>query len=209
MKTMWIMGFHDPDDFRRSDLAEAEHPRRGDISPRAVGDGRVTRLKGRCNGPSRTGGLVALSFRQAPSSRGCARARERPAGRLGGRRLPDRVTAGLGRHERRLSRYDARLKRRVALKLLAARSRRGRDPSASASCASRSSASIDHPNIVPIYEAGTTEDQLFIAMRYVAGRDLGERLQGGRLETAMRLGSSPRSPARSMRHTHTGSCTAT
>ena len=33
-------------------------------------------------------------------------------------------------------------------------------------------ASIDHPNIVPIYEAGATEGLLFIAMRYVEGRDL-------------------------------------
>ena len=39
-------------------------------------------------------------------------------------------------------------------------------------------ASIDHPNIVPIYEAGTTEDQVFIAMRYVEGRDLEGRCSG-------------------------------
>jgi serine/threonine-protein kinase len=45
-------------------------------------------------------------------------------------------------------------------------------------------ASIDHPNIVPIYEAGTTEDILFIAMRYVEGRGLNERLQRGRLDPA-------------------------
>ena len=72
---------------------------------------------------------------------------------------------------------DLRLKRRVALKLLAAglaedesfRDRFLRE--------SELAASIDHPNIVPIYEAGTTEDILFIAMRYVEGRDLKERLQ--------------------------------
>ena len=67
---------------------------------------------------------------------------------------------------------DLRLKRKVALKLLAAglaedesfRDRFLRE--------SELAASIDHPNIVPIYEAGTTEDLLFIAMRYVEGRDL-------------------------------------
>ena len=83
---------------------------------------------------------------------------------------------------------DLRLKRRVALKLLAAglaedesfRDRFLRE--------SELAASIDHPNIVPIYEAGTTEDLLFIAMRYVEGRDLRERLQRGRLDPADAIG---------------------
>ena len=83
---------------------------------------------------------------------------------------------------------DLRLKRRVALKLLAAglaedesfRDRFLRE--------SELAASIDHPNIVPIYEAGTTDDHLFIAMRYVEGRDLKERLQHGRLDPADAVG---------------------
>ena len=74
---------------------------------------------------------------------------------------------------------DLRLKRRVALKLLAAglaedesfRDRFLRE--------SELAASIDHPNIVPIYEAGTAEELLFIAMRYVEGRDLKARLVAG------------------------------
>jgi WD40 repeat protein/tRNA A-37 threonylcarbamoyl transferase component Bud32 len=79
---------------------------------------------------------------------------------------------------------DLRLKRRVALKLLSA------DLAEDASFRDRFlreselAASIDHPNIVPIYEAGTTEDLLFIAMRYVEGRDLRARLQRGRLDPA-------------------------
>jgi WD40 repeat protein/tRNA A-37 threonylcarbamoyl transferase component Bud32 len=83
---------------------------------------------------------------------------------------------------------DLRLKRRVALKLLAAglaedesfRDRFLRE--------SELAASIDHPNIIPIYEAGTTEDLLFIAMRYVEGRDLKERVQRGRLDPAEAVG---------------------
>ena len=83
---------------------------------------------------------------------------------------------------------DLRLKRKVALKLLAAglaedesfRDRFLRE--------SELAASIDHPNIVPIYEAGTTEDMLFIAMRYVEGRDLNARLRGGRLDPAEAIG---------------------
>ncbi|HEX5895699.1 MAG TPA: protein kinase [Thermoleophilaceae bacterium] len=77
---------------------------------------------------------------------------------------------------------DLRLKRKVALKLLAAglagdesfRERFLRE--------SELAASIDHPNIVPIYEAGTTDELLFIAMRYVEGSDLKERLERGRLD---------------------------
>ncbi len=33
-------------------------------------------------------------------------------------------------------------------------------------------ASIDHPNVIPLYEAGEANDHLFIAMRWVEGRDL-------------------------------------
>ncbi|MGH2658830.1 MAG: BTAD domain-containing putative transcriptional regulator [Actinomycetota bacterium] len=37
---------------------------------------------------------------------------------------------------------------------------------------SQLAAAIDHPNVIPIYEAGDVEGQLFIAMRYVEGNDL-------------------------------------
>jgi serine/threonine protein kinase len=39
-------------------------------------------------------------------------------------------------------------------------------------------ASLDHPNVVPIYEAGETDGQLFLAMRHVAGTDLDSLLDG-------------------------------
>ena len=41
---------------------------------------------------------------------------------------------------------------------------------------SRLAAAIDHPNIIPVYEAGEAEDTLYIAMRYVDGPDLRELL---------------------------------
>ena len=37
---------------------------------------------------------------------------------------------------------------------------------------SRLAASLDHPNVVPVYEAGEADGRLFIAMRYVDGTDL-------------------------------------
>jgi WD40 repeat protein/tRNA A-37 threonylcarbamoyl transferase component Bud32 len=83
---------------------------------------------------------------------------------------------------------DLRLKRRVALKLLAARLAEDKSFRDRFLRESELAASIDHPNIVPIYEAGTTEDLLFIAMRYVEGRDLKERLQRRRLDPADAIG---------------------
>src|SRR3954466_4428840 len=37
---------------------------------------------------------------------------------------------------------------------------------------SRRAASLDHPNVVPVYEAGEADGLLFLAMRYVPGTDL-------------------------------------
>jgi serine/threonine protein kinase/Tol biopolymer transport system component/DNA-binding SARP family transcriptional activator len=42
---------------------------------------------------------------------------------------------------------------------------------------SRIAAGMEHPNIVPIYEAGEAEGFLFIAMRYVPGTDLGRLIR--------------------------------
>ena len=84
---------------------------------------------------------------------------------------------------------DLRLRRRVALKLLA--------PSLAADEAfrerflaeSKLAASLDHPCVVPIYEAGEADGRLFIAMRYVEGSDLKALLRDGPLtaERAVRV----------------------
>jgi WD40 repeat protein/tRNA A-37 threonylcarbamoyl transferase component Bud32 len=83
---------------------------------------------------------------------------------------------------------DLRLKRRVALKLLSANLAEDESFRDRFLRESELAASIDHPNIIPIYEAGRTQDILFIAMRYVEGRDLKERLQRGRLDPADAIG---------------------
>ena len=38
---------------------------------------------------------------------------------------------------------------------------------------SRLAASIDHPNVIPIFDAGEEDGQLYVAMRFVDGTDLG------------------------------------
>src|SRR5947209_8360324 len=42
---------------------------------------------------------------------------------------------------------------------------------------SKLAASLDHPNIIPIYDAGESNGVLYIAMRHVAGGDLGSRIK--------------------------------
>jgi serine/threonine protein kinase len=107
---------------------------------------------------------------------------------------PGNVLAGF-RIERLLGRggmgelYEAvqlSLDRRVALKVIAAgwsadagfRGRFRRE--------ARAAASIDHPNVLPVYETGEAPDgRLFLAMRLVDGYDLEKYLQErGRLEPA-------------------------
>jgi serine/threonine protein kinase len=83
---------------------------------------------------------------------------------------------------------DLRLKRLVALKLLAARLADNGAFRERFLRESELAASIDHPNIVPIYEAGTAEGVLFIAMRYVEGGDLKRRVQVGRMDPADAIG---------------------
>jgi serine/threonine protein kinase len=67
---------------------------------------------------------------------------------------------------------DLSLERPVALKLIAPelaedelfRARFLREP--------RLAAALDHPSVVPIYEAGEHDGQLYLAMRFVEGSDL-------------------------------------
>ncbi|HSR94854.1 MAG TPA: serine/threonine-protein kinase [Solirubrobacterales bacterium] len=77
------------------------------------------------------------------------------------------------------------LERRVALKLIAPEAASDEVFSRRFAEESRIAASIEHPNVVPIYAAGEEDGIPFIAMRYVSGSDLGRRLaREGRLEPA-------------------------
>ncbi|MFD3696812.1 serine/threonine-protein kinase [Streptomyces sp. NPDC058646] len=67
---------------------------------------------------------------------------------------------------------DLRLDRTVALKLIAPERARDETFRRRFTHESRVAAKIDHPHIVPIFEAGETDGVLYIAMRYVPGLDL-------------------------------------
>jgi len=80
---------------------------------------------------------------------------------------------------------DVRLDRPVALKILA--------PELAADDAfrqrfireSRAAAAVDHPNVIPVFEAGEADGMLFIAMRYVSGQDVRALIErSGRLPAA-------------------------
>jgi hypothetical protein len=79
--------------------------------------------------------------------------------------------------------YDLRLKRPVALKLIApalALDERFRERFARES---ELVMSLEHPNVVPIYDAGDVEGRVYLAMRLVDGTDLGSLLRAqGALE---------------------------
>ena len=86
---------------------------------------------------------------------------------------------------------DLRLGRTVALKLLAPELARNDTFRQRFVHESQVAAAIDHPHILPVFEAGETEGMLYIAMRYVQGRDLATLLARDgplSLETACRIG---------------------
>ena len=89
---------------------------------------------------------------------------------IGGYRVEELIgRGGMGEVYRA---HDERLDRNVALKILAShyadddafRERLLRE--------SRLAASLDHPNVVPVYDAGDADAGFYLAMRYVKGADL-------------------------------------
>jgi serine/threonine-protein kinase len=81
------------------------------------------------------------------------------------------------------------LNRQVALKLIMPELATEPDFRARFERESRLTASIEHPNVIPVYEAGDAEGQLFIAMRWVEGTDMRSViLTEGRLEPERAIG---------------------
>ena len=99
-----------------------------------------------------------------------------------------------------------RLGRKVALKLLAPELAENQGFRARFEHESRLAAALDHPNIVPLFEAGEADGLLFISMRYVEGTDLRALLSRARPPRARARARDrrARSAARSTRRTMRG-----
>jgi serine/threonine protein kinase len=70
--------------------------------------------------------------------------------------------------------FDAQLDRKVALKLVRTELR-DTQPDATRNAMLREAkamAKVDHPNVITVFEVGTHEDQIFVAMELVTGGDL-------------------------------------
>jgi serine/threonine-protein kinase len=70
------------------------------------------------------------------------------------------------------------LARPVALKLVASHYAAAEDFRARFKREWETAAAIDHPNVIPVYEAGEAQGHLFLAMRYVEGVDLANLIAG-------------------------------
>lgn len=83
---------------------------------------------------------------------------------------------------------DTRLGREVAIKVLPAELASDKDRLKRFEREARSASSLNHPNIVTVYEIGKAEDVSYIAMELVEGKTLREVLATGALPTRRLLG---------------------
>ncbi len=131
-----------------------------------------------------------------------ARADVKPGDKVAGYLLEEQI--GQGGMAVVYRAYDERLDRRVALKVLA--------PSLAADNAfrtrfireSRAAATVEHPHIIPVYDAGDGGGCLFISMRFVQGGDVRSLLADGKALPPPRAWNiiSQVASALDMAHTH-------
>src|SRR5262245_54775011 len=76
---------------------------------------------------------------------------------------------------------DARLGREFAVKVLPADLSSDPDRVRRFEQEARSASGLDHPNIITVYDIGSADSTLYIAMQYVEGKTLREMLASGAL----------------------------
>lgn len=133
--------------------------------PRSISPDDLDRTE---TGPTVAGNRVSLS-RHVAIARGDAIDRYEVRGEIG--------AGGVGVV---LEAFDPDLGRRVAIKLLQVR--RTGDPEAARAMMLREGqaiAQLSHPNVVSVFDVGKHGDEMFIAMEYVDGDSLKERMAGG------------------------------
>jgi DNA-binding beta-propeller fold protein YncE len=75
--------------------------------------------------------------------------------------------------------FQVGLERVVALKVIAPELLDDADVRERFLAEARAAASVDHPNVIPVHEAGAADGVAFIAMRFVGGSDLRSLVRGG------------------------------
>lgn len=87
---------------------------------------------------------------------------------------------------------DQRLNRMVAIKTIQASLAAQHDPVAMFEREAKTIAALEHPNILPIYDFGEYESQLYIVMRYVSGGSLEDVIERGPMNAAevLRVGAA-------------------
>jgi serine/threonine protein kinase len=83
---------------------------------------------------------------------------------------------------------DTKLNRRVALKFLSAQFLSTSDAKKRFINEARAAAALDHPNICPVYEIDEANGRSFIAMAYINGESLTEKVKSGPLQLKEVLG---------------------
>src|SRR5262249_10775276 len=89
--------------------------------------------------------------------------------------------------------HDEQLRRPVALKVPHRKLLAQPEDAQAYLAEARTVANLDHPNIVPVYDVGSTEDcPCFIVSKYIDGTDLATRLKQSRLalHEAVQLGAT-------------------
>ena len=147
-------------------------------------------------------GLCARCFfarMMAPAEEGPQSARIAAGTRLGHYELPEKIArGGMGVvwRARQLS-----LNREVALKVIAEGELASEDFIERFHTEATAAASLDHPNIVPIYEIGEHEGRHFFSMKLIAGRTL-TRESGGSPMPPRRVGRLLARLARAVHYAH-------
>ncbi|MFL5328739.1 MAG: protein kinase domain-containing protein [Gemmataceae bacterium] len=116
-----------------------------------------------------------------PTNSGYVDAVESP-GRLGRYRVIRPI--GEGAFGKVFEAFDDQLRRSVAIKIPKQKWAQRKDFADSYMAEARVLASLDHPNIVPIYDVGQSDGgEILIVSKYIEGSDLSKRLKLGRMAT--------------------------
>lgn len=103
-----------------------------------------------------------------------------PGDKIGRYRIVSKIGEG-GMGEVYLA-EDAKLGRRVALKILPAKVAGDSDRMLRFEHEAKSASALNHPNIITIYEVNEEDGALFIAMEYVEGQTLAKKIKSGDMD---------------------------